>query len=149
MSVGEICNRNVVFTYRSVVLSEAARLMRDRHVGSLIIVEDTSQGRLPIGMLTDRDITVAVVAQDQDARNIAVGDAMSANPITVREEDGVVDALQLMRRHGVRRIPVIKRDGTLAGIVTVDDLLAIVASELSELAGAIHSGQTREAGAKH
>lgn len=148
MSVGEICNRNVVFTYKSVVLSEAARLMRDHHVGSLVIVEETTQGRIPIGILTDRDITVAVVAQDHDARNIAVGDTMSANLITVREEDSVVDALRLMRRRGVRRVPVVKREGTLAGIVTVDDLLAIVARELSDLAGTLQSEQAREVSAR-
>jgi CBS domain-containing protein len=144
MSVGEICNRNVIIAYKSVVLSEAARLMRDQHVGSLVIVEQRDQGRVPIGILTDRDIIIAVVARDLDARNMAISEAMSADLVIVHEEDAVVDALRLMRSHGVRRVPVVAREGALVGIITVDDLLEIVARELSDLAGAIQSERAHE-----
>ena len=144
MSIGEICNRNVVFSYKNVVLSEAARLMRDQHVGSLVIIEERDQGRIPIGILTDRDIIVAVVARDLDARNMAVSEAMSGDLVTVGEEDTVVEALRLMRGYGVRRVPVVAHEGALVGIVTVDDLLEIVARELGDLAGAIKRERAHE-----
>lgn len=144
MGVGEICSRKVAVAYKSMVLSEAARVMREQHVGSLVVVEETDRGRIPIGMLTDRDITVAVVAQDLDARNMSVGEVMSPDPVTVREEDAITEALRLMRRRGIRRIPVISAQGTLVGIVTIDDLLDILAGELGMLAGAIGSERAHE-----
>lgn len=144
MSAGEICNRSVVVTYRSVALSEAAREMREHHVGSLVVVEETDAGRLPVGMLTDRDIVVAVVAKDLDARTLAVGDAMSTDLVTVREGDSMFDALRLMRQRGVRRVPVTADKGQLVGIVTVDDVLGIVAEQIGELVRAISNEQRRE-----
>lgn len=148
MGIGEICKREVVVTYKSVVLSEAARAMRDRHAGSLVVVEDTDRGRLPVGMLTDRDITVAVVARDLDARNMAVGDIMTPNPLTVREGETFLDTLRLMRRHGIRRAPVVGEHGELVGIVAIDDVIDVLAGEMTELAGAIRSEQAREARAR-
>lgn len=142
--ISEVCKREVIFAYKSMVLSEAARIMLEKHVGSLVVVEEGDQGRIPVGILTDRDITVAVVAQDLDARTMSVGEAMSGDLLTVREEDSVTDALRLMRRRGVRRVPVTRRNGTLAGIVTVDDLLEIVAGQLSELVRAIESERDHE-----
>lgn len=144
MSAGEICNRMVVVTYRSVALSEAARVMREHHVGSLVVVEETDAGRLPVGMLTDRDIVVSVVAKDLDARNLAVVDAMSAEPVTVREGDSMFDALRLMRQRGVRRVPVTGDKGQLVGIVTVDDVLEIIAEEMGDLVRAISNEQRQE-----
>lgn len=144
MSAGEICNRMVVVTYRSVALSEAARVMREHHVGSLVVVEETDAGRLPVGMLTDRDIVVSVVAKDLDARNLAVVDAMSAEPVTVREGDSMFDALRLMRQRGVRRVPVTGDKGQLVGIVTVDDVLEIIAEEMGDLVRAIGNEQRQE-----
>lgn len=149
MSVGELCNRNVIVAYKSLVLSEAARLMRHHHVGSLVVVEETDRGRLPVGMVTDRDIVVEVVAADRDARNVSVADAMTADPATLREGDSLVDALQLMRRRGVRRVPVVADSGALVGILTIDDLLDTLGRQLAALAGAIqiergHEARTRD-----
>src|SRR5688572_9194655 len=81
MNVGQICQRNVVTVRASDDLSTAARMMREKHIGYLIVVEPTSQGeRTPVGVLTDRDIVVAVVAQDADPRALTVGDVMTCNP---------------------------------------------------------------------
>lgn len=137
MNIGELCQRNVVYSYRHVVLSEAARLMREQHVGSIVVVDETDRGRIPVGMLTDRDIVVAVVARDLDARTLSVADAMSGDPATVRDDSTIADTLRLMRRRGVRRVPVVSRDGALVGIVALDDVLGSLAQELGELAGAI------------
>ena len=145
MTVGEICNRVVIFTQRSTPLPEAARLMREHHVGSLIVVEEGAQGRMPVGMLTDRDIVVAVVAPAVDPRTLTVGEVMSGELLTVSEQDEMFDALRLMRGRGIRRVPVVTPTGTLAGIVTVDDLLETVAEQLNDIVRAITSEQAREA----
>lgn len=144
MGAGEICKRDVAVAYKSMVLSEAARVMRDRHVGCLVVVEETDRGRLPIGMLTDRDIVVAVVARDLDARNLAVGDVMTPDPLAVREGETFLETLRLMRRRGIRRVPVVGEHGELVGILAIDDVLDVLAGEMTELAGVIRSEQARE-----
>jgi len=144
MRVGEICNRTVVVAKRDTVLTEAAHLMREHHVGSLVVVEPSGKGNVPAGIVTDRDIVVAVVAEGVDPRKIAVGDVMPQRLVTVGEEDSVFDALRLMRARGIRRVPVLAADGTLAGIVAIDDLLEIVAEQLNDLVRAIATEQSRE-----
>ena len=144
MKVGEICNRTVVVAKRDTVLTEAAYLMREHHVGSLVIVDQATKGRVPVGIVTDRDIVVAVVAEGVDPRKITVGDVMRPELVWVGESASVFEALRLMRGRGVRRVPVVAADGTLAGIVTIDDLLEIVAEQLNELVQAIATEQSRE-----
>src|SRR3990172_5678775 len=91
MNAGELCNREVVFAYRNTPLVEAARLMREHHVGSLVVVVDRLSERVPVGILTDRDIVVAVVAKELDARKLSAGEVMSAGVFAVREQDGLAD----------------------------------------------------------
>jgi CBS domain-containing protein len=122
--------------------------MREQHVGSLVVVDETGKGRVPVGILTDRDIVVAVVAREVDPRALTAGDVMSNDLATVRPTDSAVDALQLMRRRGVRRVPVVAENGTLAGIVTIDDLLAAVAEQLADVVRAISAEQARETRAR-
>ena len=145
MNVGEICNRTVVYAYKNMSVSEAARLMREQHVGSLVVIEETDSGRVVLGMLTDRDIVVAVVARDFAAQTLRVADVMSSDVVTARAEDSVNDVLSQMGRHGVRRIPVTTAQAILIGIVTLDDLLEIAAEELRGFVQAIESGRKREA----
>lgn len=145
MNVGEICNREVVVAYRDTRLVEAARLMREHHVGSLVIVVDRLSERVPVGVITDRDIVVAVVAKELDARALTVGDIINAGgALVVREQDGLPDALRLMREKGVRRVPVVTKSGALAGIVTIDDVLELVAEELRELVRTVGQERARE-----
>ena len=144
MNTGEICNRDVVFAYRYTSLADAAKLMRERHVGSLVVIVDRLSERVPVGMITDRDLTIAVIAKELDARTLKVGDVMSTDLVTVREEDSVTEALRLMRERGVRRLPVLTRSGALAGLVTIDDVLDIVAEQLSDLVHAIEHERARE-----
>ena len=141
MTAGEVCTRIVTIAYRGTVLSEAARLMREQHVGCLVVVEQADPGRVVVGILTDRDIVVSVVARDLDARLMSVGEAMTTDVVTARESDSVIDLLELMRRKGVRRIPVTGPQGVLIGIVALDDLLEVVAEEMQAMAGAIGSGR--------
>jgi CBS domain-containing protein len=148
MTVGEFCSRDVVCTYRSTPLTEGAKLMRDHHVGSLVVVEEGAKGRVPVGILTDRDIVVAVVAPEVDPRGVTVGEVMQSELVTVREEDSLSDVLRVMRRAGVRRAPVLTLSGTLAGIIASDDLLGIVARELDDLVRAIGRERAHETRAR-
>ena len=148
MNVSDLSNPFVAVAQRATPLTEAARLMREHHVGSLVVVDETGRGRVPIGILTDRDIVVTVVAKDVDPRTLTVGEVMSGDLATVRPTDAAVDALQLMRRRGIRRLPVVSETGTLAGIVTIDDLLAVVAEQLSDVARVIATEQARETRAR-
>jgi CBS domain-containing protein len=145
MTVGQVCNRIVVFAYRDTPLPEAAKLMRENHIGSLVIADEAARGRVPVGILTDRDIAVAVVAQALDPRTLTAGEVMTGEPVTANEQDDVLDTLQRMRRRGVRRLPVVAANGTLAGIVTLDDLLELVAEQLGDIVQAITAEQSREA----
>lgn len=144
MNAGEICNREVVVAYRQMSLTQAAKLMRDHHVGSLVVVVDRLSERVPVGMLTDRDLTVAVIAKELDPRTLTVGEVMGTELFTVREQDSISEALRLMRERGVRRVPVLTRSGALAGLVTVDDLLDNVAEQLSDVVHAIERERVRE-----
>jgi CBS domain-containing protein len=145
MNVSDFSNPFVAVVQRTTSLTDAARLMREHHVGSLVVVDETGKGRVPVGILTDRDIVVAVVAREVDPRALTAGDVMSGELATVRPTDSAADALERMRRRGVRRLPVVAENGTLAGIVTIDDLLAAVADELGALVRAISAEQAREA----
>jgi CBS domain-containing protein len=149
LTAGEVCTRIVTIAYRGTPLSEAARLMRDQHVGCLVVVEETDPGRVVVGMLTDRDIVVSVVARDMDARLMSIGEAMSTDVVLAREQDLVTDLLGLMHRKGVRRIPVTGPQAVLIGLVALDDLLAVVAEEMQAVAAAISNGRKRESVGKH
>jgi CBS domain-containing protein len=145
MNAGELCNRDVVVAYRDTRLVEAARLMREHHVGSLVIVVDRTSERIPVGILTDRDIVVAVIAKELDPRGLTVGDVIHAGGVlVVREQDGVAEALRVMREKGVRRVPVVTKSGALAGILAVDDLLEVASEELESFVRTVRQERARE-----
>ncbi|MGX2039679.1 CBS domain-containing protein [Methylocaldum sp. MU1018] len=144
MSVGQFCNRDTVIVRKEDSIIDTAKLMREFHVGSAVVVEDSAGGTKPVGIITDRDLVIEIVATELDPNSVAVGDIMSYELITAREDDGLWETLQRMRVKGVRRIPVVDRQGLLAGILTCDDLLEILAGELAELAKIIGKEQERE-----
>ncbi len=144
MAIGEICNREVVIAERSMDVAEAARLMRQHHVGTLVIVEGLEGRRRPVGIVTDRDIVIEVVAAGVAPEALTVGDIMAPDLATVRETEGVFDTIRYMRGRGIRRVPVVDREGWLVGIVTLDDLLGLLAEEMAELARLISREQRHE-----
>ena len=148
LNAGDICTRNVTFAYRNMTVDEAARMMREQHVGSVVVVDETSEGRIVVGMLTDRDIVTAIVAKVVDPGIVSVGEAMSVDVVTAREGDSIVDLLGCMRRKGVRRVPVVDARGALVGLVAVDDLLELVAQELDLVVNAMRSGRKHESVAR-
>ena len=144
MAIGEICSRQVVFIGRNESVADAARLMREHHIGSLVVA-DKNDGRLrPAGMITDRDVTVGVVALGLDAEKTPVEAAMRAELACVLETEGVGRTLDLMRAHGIRRLPVVDASGALVGLVAADDLLQLFGEEMSALAAVVERGTRRE-----
>ena len=145
LTAGDICNRIVSVAYRELSVDEAARAMRDQQVGSLVIVEERGEDRREVvGMLTDRDIVTQVVARQKDPLTIRIGDIMSRDVATAREDDSVLDLLAAMRRKGVRRMPVISADNRLVGLATIDDVFAVVAEAMDALSGAVAAAWRHE-----
>jgi CBS domain-containing protein len=146
MKVGMLCKRAVVTVREFDELTEAARLMRDKHVGYLIVVEpnpgdDTLK---PVGVLTDRDVVVAVVAKDISSSTLRVGDVMTRRPVVAGEGATLASALKDMRRIGVRRLPVVGLTGQLVGVLSLDDEFDVIAGELLDVAGSIRNEQLVE-----
>ncbi len=144
MSVGEVCKREVVFVSKDNTVIEAAKLMREHHVGALVVTESEGGRPRPLGVLTDRDIVVEVIAEDLQAENFLVGDVMSFELATIGEDDGISEAIKMMKGRGVRRIPVINSGGDLVGIFAVDDVIELLAEELSDVAQLLGHEQERE-----
>lgn len=145
MTIGEICNREVAYTTRDTTVHAAAKLMRHYHVGTLVIIDEIAGRRVPAGIVTDRDIVVEVTAVDLDPKTITVGDIMGQELVTIRESAGVLETMEVMRFKGVRRLPVVGPEGTLVGIISIDDLLEILAEGLSDLTRIIAREQAQEA----
>lgn len=144
MSVGEVCNRDVVVVKKSESALDAALLMRRFHVGDLVVIEEEGGQRIPVGIVTDRDIVIEAVAEDVNCRELTVGDIMSTDLVTVNEDEDIVDAVKMMRANGIRRVPVVDGSGVLVGIVTVDDLIELLAEVLDDLTKLIRREQKRE-----
>jgi CBS domain-containing protein len=145
MLISDVCNRNVVCATRETTISEAANLMRSHHIGDVVVVDRLDGDRVPIGIVTDRDIVVEVVAPGLDAKVITVGDVLlSGRLATVEGRESCPDTIRLMSAKGVRRMPVVNEGGALAGIVSIDDLLPHLATQLSELAELGERGRQRE-----
>lgn len=144
MPVKDICIRNVVHVSRETTVHEAAQLMRQHHVGDLVVVDTVDDSVRPVGILTDRDIVLSVVAPKLDATVMTVGDVMGGELITCPEEMGVSECIHRMRSKGVRRMPIVNLRGELVGIVSVDDMIEILAEELSEISKLIAREHGRE-----
>ena len=149
MPIGEICNREVVVSFPKESAVEAAKLMRQYHVGDLVIVEDRNDKRVPVGIVTDRDLVVEVMAKEIDPSHFTVADLMSRDLLIAREEDGIFETIQRMRLHGVRRLPVVDKSGALMGIISIDDLFTLIAEEMTELTRLTSREQAMEIQARH
>ncbi len=144
MSVKTICNRQVIIAESNASIQEIAKLMREYHVGNVVIVEEQQGLRFPIGILTDRDIIIELVAKGADLTSVTAGDVMSTEIFNANEEDDVIDTIKQMRSKGIRRMPVVDKQGALVGIVALDDLLDLLAEQLKDLADLIGKEQNRE-----
>lgn len=137
MLVGESCNREVVVVAADAAIDEAARLMREYHVGDLVVVDDGGDKRHPVGIVSDRDLVIEVLAEGVALDAVNVGDIMSRELLTVAENEELFDTVRRMREQGVRRVPVVDRDRALVGILAVDDLIDLMAEQLNNLVALI------------
>jgi CBS domain-containing protein len=144
MKVGEYCKKAVVAIASSADAADAAKLMRDEHVGFLIVHREGDALRRPVGVLTDRDLVLGVMARDVDPYSISVDDVMTRQPLIANEADELNDMLQGMRLAGVRRVPVVDVRGALIGVIAIDDAIDIVTGLMCDIAGSIKSEQRQE-----
>jgi CBS domain-containing protein len=134
MTIGKFCNREVIIAEKNCTVAEVAKLMRHHHVGDVVIVNTNGDRAIPVGILTDRDIVIELIACDVPLDSVTAGDVMSYELVTAREEDSIGDTLQHMRAKGIRRVPVVNEAGELEGILSVDDLLELLVDELNLIA---------------
>ena len=144
MTIGKVCNREVVFIHAQASVPEAARLMREHHVGDLVVTKEKTGKRVPVGIVTDRDIVLEVIAEGVGMDDVNVGDIMSDNLVTARESDGLLETVKVMRAKGIRRLPVVNDDNELVGILSVDDLIDLFSEQIVDLARLIAREQSRE-----
>ena len=144
MPVGEICNRDVIIVKREDTILEAARLMRQHHVGDVVVVEEREGLHIPVGIVTDRDLVIEIMATELDPNVITAGDIMEPELVTVKENVGVFEAVQYMRGKTVRRLPIVDESGALVGILTLDDLLELLSEELLAVARLVSYQRQKE-----
>ena len=144
MPIGEICNRNVIVSGSEDTVADAAKLMREHHVGDVVVVDERDGRRFPVGIVTDRDLVVEIMATELDQKVITVGDIMLEELVTVKESVGVFEAIQYMRSMTVRRLPVVDESGALVGLVTLDDLLELLAEELLAISKLVNYQRQKE-----
>jgi signal-transduction protein with cAMP-binding, CBS, and nucleotidyltransferase domain len=133
--LSEVINRNVVTVSPTAALSEAAYLMMNEDIGALVVVDGDAR---PVGIVTDRDLVVSAMAEGINPDEITVEEIMTKDPITVDEETDLFEMLSVLSENSIRRLPV-TRGIKLVGIVSVDDLIVVVATELVNLAMALSS----------
>jgi CBS domain-containing protein len=143
MLVGKHCKRDVVTIRKPQSVVEAARRMREYHVGDLVVIEGESD--VPVGVLTDRDIVIGIIAKDIDhLSKLEVGDVLTEPAFVVREDEDVNDVLHKMQTKGVRRVPVVGATGSLVGIFTLDDILGLLSTQLLGVAALVKRQPHRE-----
>lgn len=144
MKVAECCKRAVVSIDSSASIADAAKLMRERHVGFLIVFEAEDALRRPIGVLTDRDIVLQVIARDIDPHALTTADVMTRQPLIASEADDLGDVLQAMRLATIRRVPVVDARGGLTGVLAIDDAVELITGLLCDVSVTIKNQQRQE-----
>lgn len=134
MSIGRICCREVFTATADERVLAAARRMAAERVGTLVVLDPA---RRPVGLVTDRDLVVRVLAAGKAAETTAVGEIMTRDPKVMLEDGPIEAALRLMHAGGFRRVPVVDRDGVLVGILGLDDVLALLGEELTQVGGIV------------
>ncbi len=122
----------------------AASLMRSKHTGDLVVVDDPEEDRIPLGVITDRDIVIEVIANGLNPAVTAVRSLLRTPIVMAHEDEDVSEALERMRTHGVRRLPIVDGEGKLTGVVTLDDLLKQLAADVTALVDIVGRERDRE-----
>jgi predicted transcriptional regulator len=144
MKVSDICKRGVIAVDNTVDITAAAELMRQQHVGFLIVYRLGDEMRRPIGVLTDRDIVIEIVAKKVDPAAVTVDDLMTRQPLVANEHEELGDVLQAMRNAGIRRVPVVDLRGALMGVVAIDDAFDVITTFMCDITGSVKNEQRQE-----
>lgn len=144
MNIGTVCQRNVITVEKDLPIRDAAILMREQHVGDVVVVKPDGDRIVPVGILTDRDIVLELVAENVEIDSVLVGDVVSAELLQAAESDSIDDTLTRMRNKGVRRVPVLSVSGSLVGVLAMDDIIDSVAEQMIDLAGLIATERAAE-----
>jgi len=144
MALNGIFKKKVITVTKDCTLVKAAALMADNHIGNLIVVDDVKQKLTPIGLITDRDIAVKAVGKGRNVESTTVEEIMNKDLIVAHEFDGIYDVIEVMKNHGVNRIPIVDGSENLVGILTSADLLDVVTDELAGLASLGERQKNRE-----
>lgn len=137
MSLERFCRKPMVTILPKRAVHDVALMMRDHHVGAVLVVEDER----PVGIVTDRDIVLRAIVEGRAPETTPVRDIMSRNLTVVRHDEKIDDAISAIRAAGVRRVPIVDATGKAVGMVTLDDLVVLMAGELSAAAGAVQSNR--------
>ena len=146
MKIGDLCKREVVCAGSGARLMELSKLMRNNHVGSVVIVDGD---RRPVGIVTDRDIVVEVIAAGLEGTDLAASDVMTGAPVLAREDDDALWSLKVMRDRGIRRLPVVDGEGRLVGIVTLDDVVEHIGVAIGDIVQLLGSERAVEGRRRH
>ena len=149
MHIRDICTTEAAHCSRDETVQGAAITMRRLHVGDVIVVDQFDGARVPVGIVTDRDIVISVIAPGLDPASLQVGDIMTDDLLTAGEDDDVYATIEHMRLRGIRRVPVVNRAGGLTGIVSADDLLEFLAEEMGDLSRISANQQAQEKRTRH
>lgn len=144
MTIATICQHEVITIDSGASLRDAAIQMREHHVGALAVTVASAGYEQVVGLITDRDIAIEILARDLDPADVKVGQLASRNLASVPDTAGIAAAVSIMREAGVRRLLVTGQEGQVTGFVSADDVLDALAAQLSVLAGALRSGIARE-----
>ncbi|MGH7800700.1 MAG: CBS domain-containing protein [Thermodesulfobacteriota bacterium] len=133
MSLGNMCRKKIVCVNAGRKVKEAAKLMEQKNIGSVIVVG----GGKPVGIVTDRDILLRVVNKGLDPEKTSVDKVMTKKIVTLREDMGLFEALEKTKKKGIRRFPIVDTKGKLQGIMTLDDILYLLGKEMANVSSII------------
>lgn len=144
MNINLLYSRNLVRAPASCTLAQAAALMRDNHVGSILVTAEDAGVQKVLGVVTDRDLVVRAMAEDVKPGSAAIGDFMTRPVVMIPENASSYEAMEVMRTSGVRRLGISDGSGELIGVVSLDDIVEPLAAELSAFAGVVRTERYRE-----
>lgn len=144
MKIGDICRRPVIAIENDMDITAGAQLMREHHVGFLVVYKAGDELRRPIGVLTDRDLVIEVLAKKVDPAALTVDDLMTRQPLVANDNEELADVLQAMRVAGIRRVPVVDIRGALSGIFATDDAFDVITNFMCDITGSVKSEQRQE-----
>lgn len=138
MPISDLCSRNPVTIQSKESLREAADLMKKKHVGTIIVTE----GDRPVGVVTDRDLVIKVIAEGKSIDSCLVKDVMTSKLVSAKKGIGVYEAIELMQKNGVRRLIVVDESDKLCGLISTDDLVQMLGQEITGI-GKLYQSQVK------